>query len=211
MTMTEARFWDRWANRYANKPVSNQSAYEKKLAKTKEYLTPESNVLEFGCGTGSTALAHAPYAGQVLATDYSAKMIEIAQQKAHARNIHNIRFKQANAEQVLNQSDFDLVMAHSLLHLIENRDALIRNTFQVLKPGGWFVQNTPCLGDHKAFLSAIFPLARVLKLVPRINVFKKRELLESLSYAGFILEYEWQPDPDTVFIIARKPVNPRLK
>jgi cyclopropane fatty-acyl-phospholipid synthase-like methyltransferase len=57
----EARFWDKRAEKYAQRPLADQAAYEKKLEITRRYFNPDSVVLEIGCGTGSTALAHAPY------------------------------------------------------------------------------------------------------------------------------------------------------
>ena len=74
----EARFWDKRAEKYAQRPVADQAAYEKKLEITRRYFNPDSVVLEIGCGTGSTALAHAPYVGHILATDISPNMIGIA-------------------------------------------------------------------------------------------------------------------------------------
>jgi len=41
-------------------------------------------VLEFGRGTGSTAIAHALYVKHIHATDVSSKMFEITQGKADA-------------------------------------------------------------------------------------------------------------------------------
>ena len=57
----QSKVWDRFAKRYAKSPVADQDAYQKKLQITREYLRPDMEVLEFGCGTGSTAIAHAPY------------------------------------------------------------------------------------------------------------------------------------------------------
>ena len=54
-----ARFWDRIAIRHAAKPVPDEKVYERKLAITREYLNRQ--VLALGCGTGSTAIAYAPY------------------------------------------------------------------------------------------------------------------------------------------------------
>ena len=56
------RFWDRIADRYAAKPVPDQAVYERKLQITRTLLHPQAEVLELGCGTGSTALALAPCA-----------------------------------------------------------------------------------------------------------------------------------------------------
>jgi len=79
-----AKFWDRIADRYSRKPVADEAAYQKKLQVTREYLRPDMEVLEFGCGTGSTAIVHAPCVKQIRAIDVSAKMIEIARHKADA-------------------------------------------------------------------------------------------------------------------------------
>jgi SAM-dependent methyltransferase len=80
----EARFWDRRAEKYALRPVAGQEAYEKKLEITRSYFPRDSEVLEMGCGTGSTALVHAPYVRHILATDISPAMINIARGKAEA-------------------------------------------------------------------------------------------------------------------------------
>jgi ubiquinone/menaquinone biosynthesis C-methylase UbiE len=56
-----ARFWDLFAERYAKTPVANEVMYQKKLEATQRYFKSDMHVLEFGCGTGSTALVHAPF------------------------------------------------------------------------------------------------------------------------------------------------------
>ncbi len=56
-----ARFWDKIAERYSKRPIVDEAAYQKKLQVTREYFRPDMEVLEFGCGTGSTAITHAPY------------------------------------------------------------------------------------------------------------------------------------------------------
>jgi cyclopropane fatty-acyl-phospholipid synthase-like methyltransferase len=49
-----AYFWDKIAEGYAKRPVADQGAYERKLATTQRYLRADMEVLEFGCGTGTT-------------------------------------------------------------------------------------------------------------------------------------------------------------
>ena len=50
-------------------------------------------VLEIGCGSGTTAIAHAPLVGHIRATDLSTKMVEIAKDKAKAAGITNVTFE----------------------------------------------------------------------------------------------------------------------
>lgn len=87
-----AKFWNKVADGYAKQPIADEAAYQKKLQVTREYFQPSMNVLELGCGTGSTAIAHAPYVQHIQAIDFSSNMIEIAQAKADAQNIQNITF-----------------------------------------------------------------------------------------------------------------------
>ena len=55
-----AKFWDKIAERYSRRPIADEAAYHRKLQVTREYFHPDMQVLEFGCGTGSTAIEHAP-------------------------------------------------------------------------------------------------------------------------------------------------------
>jgi len=77
-----AKFWNRIADRYSRQRVADEESYLKKLKKTQEYFRPHMEVLEIGCGTGSTAIAHAPFVKHIEAIDISSRMIEIARGKA---------------------------------------------------------------------------------------------------------------------------------
>ena len=68
-----AKFWDWIAERYARTPVADEASYKKKLQITQDYLRPGMEVLEFGCGTGSTALIHAPHVKHIHAIDISSR------------------------------------------------------------------------------------------------------------------------------------------
>ncbi|MEM8605196.1 MAG: methyltransferase domain-containing protein, partial [Cyanobacteria bacterium P01_H01_bin.121] len=95
-----AQFWDKIAEKYSKQPIADEAAYQKKLQVTREYFQPSMNVLEIGCGTGSTAIAHAPYVQHIHAIDFSSNMIEIAQAKAAAQNIQNVTFGQASIDEL---------------------------------------------------------------------------------------------------------------
>jgi ubiquinone/menaquinone biosynthesis C-methylase UbiE len=206
------RFWDRIARKYAAQPVADEAAYETKLNKTREYFTPESRVLEFGCGTGTTAIRHAPYVKEIVATDVSSRMIEIAWARAEEAGVENVHFEAADFDNYeAPVESFDMVMAHSILHLLADRDAAIAKAHHLLKPGGVFVSSTVCLGDGMGWIALIVPFARALGLFPRVKVFKETALRRSIESAGFEIVYRWRADETAskfgavaVFLVARK-------
>jgi ubiquinone/menaquinone biosynthesis C-methylase UbiE len=203
----ETKFWNKIADRYSRRPISDEVAYEKKLDITRKYFRPDMEVLEIGCGTGTTAIAHAPYVGHILATDLAPRMIEIATEKAKAANIDNVTFRASSVDALdLPDASIDAVMAHNLLHLLEDREPAIADIHRVLKPGGVFVTSTACLGDMMLPLRLIVPVGRFLRLFPLVKIFSAAELKESLEKAGFEIDYEWQPKKNAaVFIVSRKP------
>ena len=201
-----ARFWDRIAAKYSRQPVADEEAYQHKLAVTREYFDPEMSVLEFGCGTGTTAISHAPYVKHIRATDISENMIDIARDKAHAAGVKNVTFECVGVEEIsVVDESYDVIMGHSILHLVEDREAVIAQVRRWLKPGGVFVSSTACLGDKMAWFRLIAPIGRVLGFFPLVRVFKGEELVRAMRDAGFQIEYEWRPEKAiALFIVARK-------
>ncbi len=201
-----ARFWDRIAERYSRRPIADEAAYQKKLQVTREHFRPDMEVLEFGCGTGSTALLHAPHVKHIRAIDVSSKMIAIARDKADAEKVGNVTFEQANIDEfTVPDQTFDAVLGLSILHLLEDRETVIAKVHSMLKPGGLFVTSTACLGDTMKFFKVIAPIGKFLGLMPLVKVFSKRELETSLANAGFRIDYQWQPGKGkAVFIVAKK-------
>lgn len=202
------KFWDRIADGYAAKPVADEASYQEKLRVTREFLTPDSTVVEFGCGTGSTAIAHAPHAKSILATDISARMIEIAREKAEAAGASNVSFAQASIEEMaVPDASVDMVMGHSILHLVADRHAVLERVRKMLKPGGVFVSSTVCLGTWKmAWFRVVGPIGRILGFFPLVRVFSAGQLAQDIQRAGFEIERQWRPkDGITLFVVARKP------
>lgn len=201
-----AKFWDKIADRYSRKPISDEATYQKKLEVTRQYLRPDMAIMEFGCGTGGTAIAHAPYVQHVLATDISSRMIEIAKGKAEAGDVKNVTFEVATIES-LEAADrsFDAVLGMSILHLLEDKGAAIAKVHKLLDSGGVFVSSTVCLGDNMRWFRFVGPIGRALGLMPLVRIFSHNELEQSLIGAGFELDHVWQPDNGhAVFIVARK-------
>jgi len=201
-----AKFWDKIAERYSKRPIADEAAYQKKLQVTREYFQPDMKVLEFGCGTGSTAITHAPYVKHIHAIDISSKMIEIAQGKADAKNVENVTFAQSTIEEIsVSDQTLDAVLGLSILHLLDNKEEVISRAHKMLKPGGIFVTSTACIGDTMKFFKVIAPIGKFFGLMPLVKVFTMKELEGSLTDAGFEIDYQWQPGKGkAVFIVAKK-------
>ncbi|MEZ5716883.1 MAG: class I SAM-dependent methyltransferase, partial [Paracoccaceae bacterium] len=117
--MTDAKFWDGVAEKYAKSPIGDMDAYEATLTRVRSYLRPTDAVLEIGCGTGTTALKLAPFAGRYLASDISTAMIGIGRDKAAAEGVRNLGFATAPAE-TPPEGSFDAVLSFNLLHLVDD-------------------------------------------------------------------------------------------
>lgn len=198
-------FWDRLADKYAGQPIADQTAYRTKLARTQEFLQPDMALFEFGCGTGGTAIEHAPHVAHVRAVDFSQNMLDHARRRAAEAGITNITFEQGDiATMPIAPASYDVVLGLSILHLLEEPEVVIRKVHTILKPGGRFVSSTACLGNARA-LSFLVPIGKWLGKLPHITFLTHDDLRRAMTKAGFTIEHDWRPAPGAaVFMIARK-------
>ncbi len=201
-----SRFWDRHAVRYSKRKIDNEEAYRKKLAMTQAMLKDNMTVLELGCGTGTTAIHHAPFVREIHAVDYSLEMLEIAVRKAKEKGIDNIRFRQRSIDDLaVEESRYDVIMAHSVLHLLKDWKGAIGKIHCLLKPGGVFVSSTACLKGIMPWLKVVLPVGNFFGLLPKVYFLSEEELEEALKTSSFDIETMWQPgEKQAHFIIARK-------
>ena len=204
------KYWDRTAERYARSPVSDEVTYQRKLDETRSYLREDMKILEFGCGTGSTALQHAPHVAHIEAIDISQNMLDIGQRKADEAGVRNITFTRGTlTEFQAAPESLDAVLGLNVMHLLPDRAEVIAEVARILKPGGIFVSSTVCLAGSKLrFIRYVAPLARLIGLMPDLFIFSEAELAEEIRAAGFEIERQWHHAKDgiAVFIIARKTV-----
>ena len=158
--------------------------------------------LRYGIDGDRTCCA---YVRHIRATDISDKMIGIANDKAAAANVPNVSFEARAVEDldVANES-VDAVLALSLLHLVEDKAAVIARIYDMLRQDGIFVSDTVCLGDSMKWFRFVRPSASGSVCLPLVQVFTRSDLEQNLKSAGFAIEHAWQPDEAVIFITARK-------
>ncbi|TQV89587.1 class I SAM-dependent DNA methyltransferase [Aliikangiella coralliicola] len=205
------KFWDRVAAKYAKRPIADEASYQKKLETTRQHLQPDMELLELGCGTGSTAIIHSPYVKHIHAIDISSKMLAIAEEKVTTKSIDNITFEHSTIDEYIgnNQSGiakkWDAVLALSVLHLVSNKEEVIASVYKMLKPGGLFVTSTACLGDTMKFFKVIAPIGKFFGFMPLVKIFTAKELEDCFMAAGFEIEHRWRPgEGKALFLIAKK-------
>ena len=200
---------DKIADRYSKSPVSDEESYQKKLKVTREYLKPYMEVLEFGCGTGSTAIAHAAQVKHIQAIDISSRMIEIAQRKADESDVKNISFERSSIDEFsVSDQTLDAVLGLSILHLLEDKEEVGRGNCQGLQnaqTGRRFHHQHRMPWRHDEDFQGYCTDRKILGLLPILKVFTARELEDSLIHADFAIDHQWRPGKGkAVFIVAKK-------
>jgi ubiquinone/menaquinone biosynthesis C-methylase UbiE len=184
--LSDTRFWDRTSRKYARSPIKDVAGYERTLARVRENLRPDANVLELGCGTGTTALRLAGSVRSYLATDISGGMIAIAQDKLNATPVPGLAFRAATAEALAkDKSRFDVVLGFSYLHLVRDVPGTLRSIHALLKPGGLFISKTPCVGEMNALIRLAIPAMRAIGLAPHVSAFDSVALEQLIKDGGF--------------------------
>lgn len=203
------KFWDRMAKRYAQRPISDTKTFEKKLKIITSYMYPSVRVLELGCGTGTVALRLAEHAGHIHALDVSSAMLDIAREKAQHQGVENVTFEHRDVVAMpIEESSQDMVVALSVLHLLPHKRQVLSKLYDALIPGGVLVSNTFCLASEPWWLRAAVKCLTGMGLLPRINYFTTKELLEEFKEVGFEVAQNWQPEGSRAqFIVLRKPAE----
>lgn len=204
-TSTGARFWNRFANRYAARPIKDAAAYEALLADVAARLRPTDHVLEIGCGTGGMAIRLAPSAATLRATDFSEQMVRIARAKPAPGNL---RFDVASAETALDGGPFDAICAFNVLHLVDNLPGLLRDLYRNLHPGGLLICKTWCFADLGRRPRLLFGVLKTVGLFPPATSLTETQLRQMLQDAGFVLidHRVFGSRPQNPYLVLRKPV-----
>lgn len=152
MDKSEA-FWDSSANNYDKTEERFESIHKKSRENARKHLHKSHTVLDYGCGTGTTACELASGVKQISAIDISSKMIQLAQEKVTAAKIKNINLRQGDIfDEDYEAGSLDVVLAFNMLHTVPDPEAVMQRIRELLKPEGLIIAVTPTLRDKLSFL-----------------------------------------------------------
>ena len=202
---TATRFWNWTAERYSGQAIADEASYAKKLAMTQKFLAPQMNIVEFGCGTGSTAILHAPLVKTYHAIDVSEKMIEIARAKAAEANVPNIEFTVGTLEEAnIQDASCEALLGLNVLHLVPDLYGTLATVARMLASGGHFFSSTICLQNLTGSLRHLALAARFLPFLPTVGSFSVDDLKRRIENAGFAIVEDFEQAPGVIFLVAVK-------
>lgn len=205
--MTDAaKFWDKMADSYAARAIPDEAAYARTLERAATYLNGDDRVLEVGAGTGTTAIRLAPNVAAYTATDFSGKLMEIARQRAAEAGADNVTFRTADLFDPAEGAPFDAVMAFNLLHLVEDLDGAVAHLASLVKPGGYLISKSACLGGQITWMRPAIWVARKLGRAPFVAFRTIDDLQGAIERHGLkIVETGNYPvRPLNRFVVAQK-------
>ena len=202
---SDAAFWDSIAEKYAARPIKDEAAYAKTLERTRAHLRPDDRVIEFGCGTGTTAVKLAPAVGHYTATDIAANMIAIGEVKARDAHAANLTFLRGTLDDVWAEAPFDAVLAFNFLHLVDDLPAALARVRGLLDTGGLFISKTVCLSGAWLLMKPVIGVMQMMGRAPHLSFIAPAALERAIAAAGFeIVETGNYPKTINRFDVARK-------
>jgi len=109
-------------------------------------------VIDLGSGAGNDAFVarnETGETGKVIGIDFTPAMINKARINAEKLGFSNVEFRQGDIENMPASDNIaDVVVSNCVLNLVPNKDAVIKEIYRVLKPGGHFsISDIVLVGD----------------------------------------------------------------
>ena len=150
-------------------------------------LRTGETVLDLGSGGGIDVLLSARRVGPegfAYGLDMTDEMLELAEKNRQQAGAENVRFLKGHIEDVpLPDASVDVVISNCVINLSADKDAVLREAFRVLKPGGRFAVSDIVLEGEP---SAEFRADMDSWTGCVAGALEKSDYLRRLAAAGFI-------------------------
>jgi len=176
---TEFNEWAR-AGRCAGMEKAHRPVGEQAIAMMR--LSPDSRVLDVGCGSGwaTRVLAELAFNGRVTGIDISDEMIRVAREASHS--FSNIDFQVASAEGLpFADNEFTHAFSMESLYYYANIPKALSEIHRVLNPGGSFVTVVDLYWENEASHQWIQDLKVPVQL---LSVDEYRSLFAAAGYVN---------------------------
>jgi SAM-dependent methyltransferase len=112
-------------------------------------ITPGLDVLELGCGDGTTAVPEAQLGANVLGVDIASNLVAAGNERARALGLTNLRFQEGDASDLneLDDDSFDLVVSIFGAMFAPRPGDVAKEMVRVTRPGGRIVMGNWIPGD----------------------------------------------------------------
>ncbi|MEG4804740.1 class I SAM-dependent methyltransferase [Microcoleus sp. ARI1-B5] len=154
------------------------------------------SAVEIGCGTGKNTVLLSQIAEKVYAIDFSASMLEKAQEKVRAANVIFIR-GDITKQWTCSNGSADIIACNLVLEHIENLSFIFSEAFRVLVKGGYlFISELHPFRQYQG-TKANFKINQKVVEIPAF-VHHISEFFEGGKNQGFMLEdfNEWWHQQD---------------
>jgi len=144
-------------------------------------------VLDLGCGGGIDVLLSARRVGLngfAYGLDMTDEMLALAERNKAVAGAINVAFLKGNIESIpLPSNAVDVIISNCVINLSADKDAVLREAFRVLRPGGRFAVSDVVVegelphavrSDMEAFIGCV------------AGALEKTDYLERLARAGFV-------------------------
>jgi SAM-dependent methyltransferase len=158
------------------------------------HLTPQSQVLDMGCGSGTISLGLAEVAGHVIGIDLDEDEEEFSDARRYAveHAIGNVEFRVGDVYSLdLPDDGLDACLCHSMLETLDRPVDGLRGIGRTLKPGG--VLGVACVeygglilaGPEEPILRRFYAIRERLWQLENLDPYRGRELRGLMISAGF--------------------------
>lgn len=173
---------------YVSSPTHSTGSDLDRLVELTE-PTYDDVALDVATGGGHTARSLAPHVKHVVASDLTPQMLQAAEEHMRSRDIENVFFELADAEDMpFDDDSFDIVTCRIAPHHFSDIQAFANEVARVLKSGGRFVL-MDSLGPDDPELDAFINEFERRRDPTHVRSYRLQEWQAVLEKAGLVVDH----------------------